>query len=107
AALHPDVDGAHGVEDVAEAHDLEIGGAQFDEQTVVGHQRHDLEGETKQHRGHRHRDDQPGVKADAHTAVDALRVPLAPVLAGQNGKTAEQPQDDDLQQIDGRVGGGD
>ena len=107
AALHADVDGADGVEDIAEANNPEIGGAQLNEQVVVGHQSHHMEGEEEQHSGHGNRNDEPGVKADAHTAVDAVGVPLAPVLAGQDGESAEQAQDDDLEQVDGRVGGSD
>ena len=107
AALHADVDGADGVEDVAQPHDPQVRGPQLDEQAVVGHKGHDLEGEAEQHHGHGDRDDEAGVKADAHAAVDALGVPFAPVLAGQDGEAAEQAQNDDLQHVDGGVGGGD
>ncbi len=46
-------------------------------------------------------------EGDAHAAVDGLRVAPAPVLADQHRQAADQAEDDDLDQEDGGVGGGD
>ena len=107
AALHADIDGAGGVEHVADAHDAHVGGAQLHQQGVVGDQGHDAPGEQQQRQRHQGGDGQAKVQGHAGAAVDGALVALAPVLAHQDGLAAEKAEDDDLDQEDGGVGGGD
>ena len=106
-ALDPHIDGAGGVENVAEAHNPQVRSPQLNQKGVVRHQRHDLPGGQEQRQGDESRQGHTGVKGNTHTAVDGLRVMLAPVLAHQHRQSAEEAEDDDLHQKDGCVGGGD
>ena len=107
AALHADVHGADGVEDVADAHDPDVGSPQGDQLGVVGHKAHDELRKAEEDQGHQGRDGHACVDGHPHAAVDGLHIPLAPVLAHQDGKTADEAEDDDLHQEDGGVGRGD
>ena len=64
-------------------------------------------GKEEEHRRHGCGDHQPGVHGKAHAAVDGVQVLLAPVLTHQDGEAAHQSEDDDLDEVDGGIGGGD
>ena len=106
-ALHPGVDAADAVEDVGEAHNADVAGAQGHQVLVGGHETQDFRREEEGDEGHRQGEEGHGVEGDAHAAVDAVCVPPAPVLAHQNGEAALEAEDHQLQDEDRDVGGGD
>ena len=107
AALHAGIHAADGIEDVGDAHDPKVRRAHLHQGAVVRHQGEYLGGEEEQHRRHQDGDSQSCVHGKAHAAVDGVQVLLAPVLAHQDGEAAHEAEDDDLDEVDGGVGGGD
>ena len=106
-ALGTYIYGADGVENIADAHDLQIRGAQDHQRFVVGDKAHHTLREEKHHQRYRTCQEESCVYGNAHAAVDGVGISLAPVLAAQDGQAADEAKDDDLEQKDRGVGRGD
>lgn len=84
AALHPDVDGREGIEDIREADDADIRRADRDETEIVRHQQQNIRREERHDEREERRDAAGNAQANADDAVDALAVAAAPVLADEH-----------------------
>ena len=85
APVEAGVDAADAVEDVGEAYDLDIPGAQGHKLLVGGNEAQDLGGEKEGDEGQDRGKSRHRVQGHAHAAVDVVHVPPAPVLADQHG----------------------
>ena len=84
AALHPNVDGREGIEDIREADDADIRRADRDETEIVRHQQQNIRREERHDEREERRDAAGNAQANADDAVDALAVAAAPVLADEH-----------------------
>ena len=84
AALHPNVDGREGIENIREADDADIRRADRDETEIVRHQQQNIRREERHDEREERRDAAGNAQANADDAVDALAVAAAPVLADEH-----------------------
>ena len=106
AALHTGIDAAQAVEDVGETDDLDVGHRQLHQLLVGGNQPQHLGGKEESNEGQHDREAGDGVHGHAHAAVDAVRVPPAPVLADQHRQAALETEDHHLDNENRHIGGG-
>ena len=105
APLDAGVDAADPVEDVREAHDLDVPHRQLHQLLVGRDEPEDLGGEEEGDQGQQGGKPGNGIEGYPQTAVDAVRVPPPPVLADQDSHAALEAENDHLDDEHGHVGG--
>ena len=103
AALHTDVDGRDRIEDVGKTDDAEVRLGERDKSCIVRDEVEHLRGEGAEDDGKEHAHAACDEKADAHHAVDALAVTVAPVLADEHARAALQAEDNELDDEDRHI----
>ena len=106
APVGPHVDAGDAVEEVGGPHDAGVARRQLRQGGIVGEQAHELGGEAAHGHGEEGRDGAGHVTAHADDPADAVGVPLAPVLADEDGGAALKAEDHQLDDKDGDVGQG-
>ena len=106
AALDADIDGGKHIEHIGKADDLQIGRPQHRQLMLIAEQIHDCH--RPQPQCHRQQQGKPRADKGCHAdgPADALRIPFAPVLTGQDPKTALDAEYQRDQQKHRHVGGG-
>ena len=107
ALLHTDVDGGEGVENIGEAHDADVGGAQLHQTGIVGNEHQHLSGEQTHGQSAEGGNASCHKEADAHDPVDGFPISPTPELADEHAGAALQTENDELDDIDGYIGHGD
>ena len=99
-----DVDLDEAVEEIGPAHDPGVPGGGGHHGGVAAEQAHELGGQEAHDEGEGEADGPGGVHADAHHPVDGPHVPLAPVLADEDGGAALDAEHHQLNHKNGDVG---
>ena len=101
------VDLNEAVEKVGPAHNPRVTGGSGNDLGVAAEQAHKLLGQEAHDEGEHQPDKSGGIHADAHHPVDGLHIPLAPVLADEDGGPALNAEHHQLDYEHRDIGQGD